>query len=704
MNDKSRVGPNGPGTLVKHLLGRGVHPASLLIGLSIIMLAVRDWIALDHRLPLGAAGDMYVVRANKLSGWVLMGSFLGQWSWSWFWVGVFWEWLPALLFGAGLWLWIRSAHRLPEGRLRLLAALPHGVQPWAGFFWLLGVASVISLFCFQAIPHVQDSIAQHFQAQIFARGQPYAAAPPHGMFFLNEFLVQDNGRWYAQYPPIQAAFLAVGLLAGVPWLVNPLLGALSGVFIYLAARRAYGRSTAALAMALFCVSPFVWFMSGERMNHTGALFWISLALFLLSPVLARKPAAVPPPRLILGGLALGMAMATRPLCGLAVAVPLLLVLLCLRPQSRASPNLQVAFCNSQFAIPLVVGMTVGFLPFLLFNLATTGSALRSGYEVQWGSSGWGFGQAQWGSPHTVVRGLFQLASNWDAAARYLFEWPLPSLLPLVGLLCLRRWTRMDIALVGMLASLSLAYIPYFFQDLCLGPRFLYAGTPAFVILSARGIRAAGLGWAQRRGWPHRRGIDTLTAAAAVCTLVGLGANLPVLVRQYSSSFWGTSTVLVDAVRAQDIHHAVVFIRDHNRARLAELRLNGVSWRVAHGAVETLDEGWIDRQIGEVGSLPQEARARELERRLQAAVVNPALAPRRTHVPWIDYKGYSSNLTFGFWANTPWPERQDVIYALHLGERNRQLLRTYPGRRAWLYDYDPVTRVFRLHPLADGAVE
>src|SRR5947207_2197118 len=80
-----------------------------------------------------------------------------------------------------------------------------------------------------------------------------------GAFFQHEFLVQQSGRWFAQYPPVHAAALALGTLAGAPWLVNPLLGALAALFIYLAARRAYDRSTAGLALVLCCASPFVWF-------------------------------------------------------------------------------------------------------------------------------------------------------------------------------------------------------------------------------------------------------------------------------------------------------------------------------------------------------------------------------------------------------------------------------------------------------------
>src|SRR5262249_55202661 len=145
------------------------------------------------------------------------------------------------------------------------------------------------LFCFGGYPHVQDSIAQQFQAKILARGRAWVPAPPHGDFFLQDFLVQDHGRWYSQYPPGQAALLALGELADTPWLVCPLLAVLTGLWLYHTARRIYGGRTAGLVLLMFCLSPFVWFMSGERMNHTGTLFWISLGLLALAPALARRP-------------------------------------------------------------------------------------------------------------------------------------------------------------------------------------------------------------------------------------------------------------------------------------------------------------------------------------------------------------------------------------------------------------------------------
>lgn len=716
-----------------------VLPWQWPLALSLLLFGMRDWIGLGHRLPLGWAGLPIVALSNKLCGWLGVGIVFWRWRWIYFLCGMLWEWLPSALFAIALALWLRGANR----GLKIPRAKPVRVAA-VGFVWVLVVSSALSLGCFQGFPHVQDSLAQQFQARIFAAGLASAPVPTHGEFFLDEFLVQDSGRWYAQYPPGQALLLALGVRAGIPWLINPLLGALTGVFLYLAALRAYGRRTALVSLALYCASPFVWFMSAERMNHVGTLFWISLALWSLAPALSRRPRGLRPLRLLLAGVALGFAVSTRPLCGAAAAVALLPFALWpskLRPAEAGKAGKAVVLTG--------FGIVLGALPLFLFNVATTGSPLRSGYEVQWGSSGWGFGASQWGPPHTPAAGLLHVWNNWDGLARYLFEWPLPSLIPLLGFFVVRRRTRMDSALLTLAAAVSLAYLPYFFQDLCLGPRFLYAAMPAFVLLSARGLMALGLVWARRRRLPRREASAIILRAACFCAGVGLLVNVPLLLQWYGSSFWGTGPELVREVHDRGIHHAVVFIRDRNRARAADLLRLGVSWRIAHAAAERLDTRWLDSQIstaraaaasgkpvsrnagilaGSVSPLTRRSPAgppprvnpfgrrtfeprpttrngsplasevgdtTELEARLREAILQPTPATRRTTLPWEDYEGPSSNVNHGFWANTPWPERQDVIYALHLGDRDAELLMEFPGRDAWLYDWNTDTNGFRL---------
>lgn len=660
----------------------------LLLAAAVTLLIMRTWIGLDHALPLGAFGDPLIIRSNKLSGWLTAGWILGHWSWITAGVGLLWEILPACLFTAGLVGWCHSTD--PKARW---PRIPIRAQALLAFLGLLILTAAISWFCFGGIPHVQDSIAQQFQAQLFAHGKAYGTAPPAADQLVNEFVVIDQGRWYAQYPPMQALLLALGEVLGAPWLIGPVAGALSGVFLYQAAKIAYGTPTAGVALALYCASPFVWFMSGEQMSHTGTLLFLSAALWAFAPALRRRAHPLPMWRGGVGALLLGLTISTRPLCGVAVAYVLMGALLVGQSERKRKAQPRAA--------PLLVllgGLVLGVLPLLAFNSVTTGSPFRSGYEVQWGGSGWGFGKSQWGPPHTPVQGLAHSVINWDAASKYLFEWPIPSLLPLLGLVFIKRRPRMDWVLVGSLVSLTLAYLPYFFQDLCFGPRFLYAGVPAMVLLSARGLRGWGLYLAHMRRISPRGSISVVARAAAYCSVLGLAVNLPLLVRWYGSDFWGTSDELTSQVRAQGIHQAIVLIRDYNYARKILLHRLGVSHHTAQGAVIQLDSRWIDAEVARTASLADADRAAELERVLGDAMAHPERGHRRTAAAWLDYRGTSVNANLGFQANTPWPSRQDVIYAVDLEEDNQQLLRTYPDRAVWRFSYDAAARRYSLRPV------
>src|SRR5438045_156688 len=133
--------------------------------------------------------------------------------------------------------------------------------------------------------------------------------------------------------------------------------------------------------------------------------------------------------------------------------------------------------------------------------------------------------------------------------------------------------------------------------------------------------------------------------------------------------------------------------------MTELRRRGVSWGIAHGSVDNLDPQWVDEQMDQVDALGYGAdqRASELERRLRSALETHPLQHYRTTAAWIEYEGRSGHVDDGLWADTPWPAAQGIIYALHLGARNEELLRDFPGRSAWIWAWDASAHGFRLKP-------
>ena len=131
------------------------------------------------------------------------------------------------------------------------------------------------------------------------------------------------------------------------------------------------------------------------MNHTLVVFLTTLALAELPAWVggtARRRATAS----IVIGLALGLAIAVRPLDGAIAAVTL------------GCFMVFAALKRAQVAMLLVV-VAAGALPvagLLVTNLLTTGRPLLFGYEVLWGANhSLGFHNDPSGNPHTPARAL-----------------------------------------------------------------------------------------------------------------------------------------------------------------------------------------------------------------------------------------------------------------------------------------------------------
>src|SRR4030095_1191791 len=124
---------------------------------------------------------------------------------------------------------------------------------------------------------------------------------------------------------------------------------------------------------------------------------------------------------------------------------------------------------------------------LAYNGATTGSPTLFGYELLWGAShGLGFHRAPWGVTHTPARGFELVNTYFMRLQTYLFETPLPSLVPAIAALAfVRRPIAFDRYLLASSALLVLGYFAYWHDGFFLGPRFFYLLLPLLVLWTAR---------------------------------------------------------------------------------------------------------------------------------------------------------------------------------------------------------------------------
>lgn len=416
------------------------------------------------------------------------------------------------------------------------------------FAFTFVLANLISFFTFEHLPHIQDSIAQVFQARIFARGRLFLDSPPFAEFFDYTHII-NNGRWYSQYPFLHSLLMVPFVLVGAPWLTNPLLGALTVPVIYLLGRELYGERTARLAGVLACVTPFVFNMSAEFMNGASALLFAALfALFYLR--LLRVGGRH---RALLAGLFIGLVANVRPYTAFAVAVPFAgygLWRLAREPR-RLAPLL---------LLTVAAGGAVAGLVFV-YNKLTNGDFLTFGYIVKWGKGHeLGFGKSGWGADHTPLRGLVNTGNNLNLLNKYLYEWPLAAMVPILLPFAAGTRRREDWLMLAWPTSLLVAHFFYWFHNCCFGPRFLYESVPALLFLTVRG--AEELGPFLRRTF----GLAVSDRGAArfagrlwpLLTAVALVVGLPPLQRVYHR-YANVDRQVINNVRRAGLRNAVVFL-------------------------------------------------------------------------------------------------------------------------------------------------
>ena len=429
------------------------------------------------------------------------------------------------------------------------------------FFTPLLATLLISHFVFDQIPHVQDSIAQLFQAKIFASGRLYTTSHPLKEFFDYTHMI-NNGKWYSQYPPGHALFLMFGVLLSMPWITNPLLGALSVLLIFFLGKELKDAKTGQLAAILTIFSPFFLFMSSEFMAHSSAMFAITLfALFFAKAIKHQKYRYA-----FVAGIGLGLCAIIRPYTAFALSIPFLSygIILAIRKTKKYLPF---------FAV--IIGFTLFFLVLLfLYNQITNGHPFKFGYTVLYGKShGLGFGKATWGPPHTLSRGIVNFWDSIKALNFHLFGWPYMSLLPILALLISKKMGKWDCIIFLSFLCLAIAHIFYWYHDLCFGPRFLYEALPFLVILSARGLNAI-FDSIKRRVKGKNISNRTIKLIFGIILVLlffyNIAHTIPILIkgdepnyywkdRGYANSYWGVDAHLAKQVKNKKLTNSIVFV-------------------------------------------------------------------------------------------------------------------------------------------------
>jgi hypothetical protein len=349
------------------------------------------------------------------------------------------------------------------------------------------VSASLSLFCYDRHPHLQDEVVYLYQARYLAEGKITAPAAPVAEAFSIYMIPYNAERWYSPFPPGWPAFLAIGVLLGAPWLVNPILAGANVILLFVLLHQLYSRRVALTGLLLFCLSPWQTFMAMSFMSHT-----LTLACALAGAVAMIRAGKTG--RVGWGwvsGCLAGVVGLIRPLDGLAVAIVLGLVAV-----TTGSRRTRI-YTSVVFGVALALVNAIA----LPYNKAITGQAMLSPlmdyYDRYFGpgTNAMGFGPGRglgWAIDpfpgHSPLEAAINANLNAFSLNTELFGWSIGSLLIVSVFVFSGVMARRDQMMVGALVVIGGLYSLYWFSGgPDFGARYWYLMLVPLVALAARSV-------------------------------------------------------------------------------------------------------------------------------------------------------------------------------------------------------------------------
>ena len=396
---------------------------------------------------------------------------------------------------------------------------------------------LIFQFIFEGIPHVQDAIAQLFQAKIFSLGKLYVEPHPLKEFFSFLHIIDKGNKWYSLYPPVFPFLVMLGYVLHTPGIVNPLLGGITVLIVYKIGEVLFNRRVGIIAVILLVSSPFFYFMNASMMVHPLSLLLTS-SFFLLF-ILADKKDNYK--YFSFSGITLGLLFSSRPYDAFLIGIPILVYLVFNSFKYRNWENLTF-FIFSFFPSASII---------FIYNYFTNGNIFNFGYYV------WDPYYAKLGFilGHTPLRGLLFTLSRLRELNYYLFILPVPSLI-FILIALIGRKIKENKYLLMMAFEIITVFVGFFFYhyyEICYGPRLIYSTLVFIVIISALGIERI----SHNFYWKKTKAI----IIGLLCFFY-FRINLPLYLEYYKHSYWGVNREVHEATKKNNIHNAVVFFNYH----------------------------------------------------------------------------------------------------------------------------------------------
>ncbi|MEZ5921065.1 MAG: hypothetical protein R3C60_06890 [Parvularculaceae bacterium] len=360
-------------------------------------------------------------------------------------------------------------------------------------YWLAGVAFFICLLMrlvvFENLPRI-DEITYLAQAKYFASGHLWLPAPPSpesfDVFMMDEF----KGRWFATWPPGWPLALSFGVLINMPWVINPLLAALSVILLHAFVLGHADRGTANLSALLLATSTWFLSMSSTLMSHT-FITALVLGSWVLITRTRSKPSYSGP---LVAGALMGMIFLTRPLDGVLIGV--LTGLWVLSFVKRRAGYWKTVISYSAGCI-VIGGLVFSYNIILAGDPLST--PLNAFLDKAWGpganSLGFGpnIGASGWGGVdkfpgYSPMEALIQAQQMFYSLNFELFGWGVGSVAFVLIFIFWGKWTRFTAAMAGLISMTILTFAFYWYgASFYAGPRYWFLILVPMVVLSAAGI-------------------------------------------------------------------------------------------------------------------------------------------------------------------------------------------------------------------------
>jgi hypothetical protein len=356
------------------------------------------------------------------------------------------------------------------------------------------VALLMSWFAFQHMPHVEDETAYLFQARTFALGALTLPAPPEAAWPGLEYYLLDvrDGRWFSSTLPGWPAVLALGVLAGAPWVLNPVFAGISVLLAYDITRRRAGTEAGDMVALMMATSPWLLAAAASLMPHTMTL---TLILFAWWAILKSEDTGQGRARaMVLAGLAMGLVFAARPMDGVVIGSLTGLWVVTGRGRNWLRAGQYALGCVAVGGLLLAYNAHITGHPLLL--------PLTDYLNRAWGvgANAYGFGPeieppGGWRSldlwrGHSALEALLNTINSLISLQFELLGWPIGSLALIFAYFLWQKKGGFDLAMALVALVVIVVMALYWFADTYyMGPRYWFIAAFPFFYLAGRGYGA-----------------------------------------------------------------------------------------------------------------------------------------------------------------------------------------------------------------------